>query len=178
MNDKKYLIYKHTSPSGKIYIGQTCTSCNKRWGLSGNKYSDSPHFYRAIQKYGWNNFKHEILYIDLTLQEANYLERYLILYYESYNQDKGYNISLGGMGTPGVDPWNKGKELPEEMKDKIRKGSLNRKDISKEVMCVETGIIYPSAYEAQRQTEIDSGHIRACCIGTRITAGGYHWKRI
>lgn len=28
-----YYVYKHTSPSGKCYIGITCQNPEKRWGL-------------------------------------------------------------------------------------------------------------------------------------------------
>ena len=173
---KVYRVYKHISPSGKIYIGQTCQRLSKRFGKNGAGYSKSPHFYAAIVKYGWDNFQHDIIADNLTLQEANYLERYLILYYESYNQHKGYNITYGGENSFYNKPvWNKGKRLSEEHRMKLRSISINRKDISKQVLCVETNIIYVSAAEAERQTGINSGHISACRIGTRKTAGGFHW---
>lgn len=42
---------------------------------------------------------------------------------------------------------------------------------SKKVQCLETGIIYPSASEASRQTKISQGNISACCRGERLSAG-------
>lgn len=47
---------------------------------------------------------------------------------------------------------------------------------SKKVLCVETGIIYPSLMEAYRQTGADHSHIIKCCKGKYKTAGGYHWQ--
>ena len=39
----------------------------KRWGANGCNYKSSPHFYSAIQKYGWDNFEHNILFTGLNL---------------------------------------------------------------------------------------------------------------
>lgn len=58
-------VYKHTSSSGKCYIGIThYEDPNVRWqnGLGYQKY---PFFIPAILKYGWDNFTHEILYENL-----------------------------------------------------------------------------------------------------------------
>ena len=41
----------------------------KRWGINGNNYKSSPHFYAAIQKYGWDNFEHNILFENLNYEE-------------------------------------------------------------------------------------------------------------
>lgn len=60
---------------------------------------------------------------------------------------------------------------------KARRGKYNTKN-SKRVLCVETGIIYPSASEVQRQLKISNGHISQCCNGKRERAGGYHWEYI
>lgn len=90
-----YYVYKHTSPSGKIYIGITQQRPEKRWG-GGTGYDYNDHFIRAIRKYGWANFKHEILFENLTREEAISKEIELIAQYDSTNRDKGYNVSLGG----------------------------------------------------------------------------------
>jgi hypothetical protein len=50
-----------------------------------------------------------------------------------------------------------------------------RPETGKPVMCIETGIIYESAQEAQRQTQISASSINNACNNF---AGGYHWKRI
>ena len=58
----KGFIYKYTSPSGKIYIGQTTKDPKKRAGYKGRGYSGTV-FGNAIKKYGFENFKLEILHI-------------------------------------------------------------------------------------------------------------------
>lgn len=56
--------------------------------------------YSAIQKYGWDNIKHEIIESDINyLEEANNREQYWIQYYNSFYN--GYNSTLGGDGTLG-----------------------------------------------------------------------------
>ncbi len=54
-------------------------------------------------------------------------------------------------------------------------GRKNRKSQSKPVMCKETGIIYPSCGEAERQTGIGRFSIAKCANGKVISAGGCRW---
>lgn len=60
-----YTVYQHVNKiNGKMYIGITKRTPQDRWGHDGSKYKTIPHFYAAIQKYGWNNFEHNILYTN------------------------------------------------------------------------------------------------------------------
>lgn len=97
-NDKKYTIYMHISPSMKKYIGITSLSPNKRWKSDGRGYKEQPYFWNAIQKYGWENFKHEILVENVTFEDACRLEQEFIQYYKTYDEAYGYNLTLGGEG--------------------------------------------------------------------------------
>ena len=105
-----YCVYMHTSPSGKVYIGVTCRKPEKRWNY-GLGYKENEYFTRAIRKYGWDSFKHEILYSDLTKEDASKIEIELIKKYDSTNRSNGYNIENGGIYTE--------KTLSEETKRKI-----------------------------------------------------------
>ena len=92
-----YTVYKHQNKiNGKIYIGITMQEPEKRWGNNGINYKTSPHFYAAIEKYGWNNFDHDILFENLTHDEACSKEQELIEYYNSMNREFGYNSTSGG----------------------------------------------------------------------------------
>lgn len=91
-----YCIYKHENKiNHKVYIGQTNQEVSRRW-RNGNGYIDSPRFYAAIQKYGWDNFEHTILETNLSSEEANDKEVYWIAYYNSFNENYGYNLTPGG----------------------------------------------------------------------------------
>ena len=101
-DEKTYCVYKHTSPSGKVYIGITSQKPEYRWD-NGNGYKGRTYFWNAIQKYGWENFEHEILYTGLSKQEAGEKEKELIQLYDSTDKNKGYNLSTGGeYGSAGV----------------------------------------------------------------------------
>ena len=93
-----YWVYIHTNKvTGKKYVGQT-TQDNPaaRWKY-GRGYKGSGKFWRAIQKYGWDNFSHEIISCS-SLDEMNQKERALIAYYNTTDDRFGYNIELGGSG--------------------------------------------------------------------------------
>ena len=57
--------------------------------------------------------------------------------------------------------------------------SENRKNkAGKQVLCIETGVIYPTAAEASRQTGIHRDSISRACRNKQKTAGGFHWQYI
>lgn len=95
-NNKKYIVYKHTTPSGKIYIGITYKKLIERSGSKGIHYKKNKYFYQAILKYGWNNIKHEVLYKGLTKEEACEKEQFFIKLYKSNEREFGYNFTTGG----------------------------------------------------------------------------------
>ena len=98
-----WLVYKHTSPSGKVYIGITSRSANERWGKNGSRYRSNMTIGigSAIKKYGWDNFKHEILFENINEISAKLIEIDLIYYYKK--QGISYNITDGGDGQLGRD---------------------------------------------------------------------------
>lgn len=115
-----FYIYKHTSPTGKSYIGQT-TEINRRW--SPMRYEGCKKFFYAIMMHGWNNFTHEILAECETQEEADALEKQFIVQYDSIND--GYNISSGGQ-IERDESCLKGRKLSEETKEKLRKSYKHR----------------------------------------------------
>ena len=115
--NKQWCVYKHTNlTNGKVYIGITSMPPAKRWqGGAGYQYSQTL-FFRAISKYTWDGFQHEILQPDLAWipyykrmpykasnfmdqETAEELERYFIDYYHTFSDDPlchGYNMTTGG----------------------------------------------------------------------------------
>lgn len=94
-----YCIYIHINRiNKKVYIGQTKhgQNPNKRW-QNGQGYKENILFYSDIKKYGWNTgFDHQILFNNLSLEEANKKEVELISLYESDQPSYGYNLTRGG----------------------------------------------------------------------------------
>lgn len=99
-----YSVYMHiVKENGKKYIGQCVGNPETRWGSNGHRYKGQ-FFYRAIEKYGWNNIDHIIIANNLTQEEANNLEIDLIAKYKTNQRQYGYNITPGGKdgaGSPG-----------------------------------------------------------------------------
>ena len=99
------VIYKYTSPSGKVYIGQTLNEYMRRamWKNINHPYA-GPYINRARAKYGYSNFKYDVLISlesddeSFLREEINRLEKYYIELYNSTNPSKGYNITIGGLG--------------------------------------------------------------------------------
>lgn len=96
-------IYMHTNKiNNKKYIGQIKQNPERRWREGGKGYVDSPKFWNAIQKYGWDNFEHEIIeVINGTSSEA---ARWCGL------NDKGKSIKaccIGNQKTAGTSPFTR-----------------------------------------------------------------------
>ena len=86
--------------NGKIYIGQS-TNISQRWKAHRNRpfnenseSYDCP-LYRAIRKYGIENFSFVVLE-ETTKEELNEKEKIWIASYNSNNPESGYNLTDGG----------------------------------------------------------------------------------
>ena len=230
-----YVIYEHVSPSGKRYIGQTCQTTNRRW-RNGNGYVNNTYFYRAIKKYGWDSFEHNIIQMCKTLDEANKAEAELIARYKTNDPAHGYNISGGNDGSgkvsestrrlmseirkgkfAGANNPNYGRKHTEKERQTMsqkakeyfsshasprlgvkatqatrerlsisRKNSIKaqesiarlNKSKAKKVRCIETGVVYCSTHEVERETGFRQGNIAAACRGEYEKSYGFHWEYV
>lgn len=137
--NENYKVYKHIFPNNKIYIGITKQKLNRRWA-NGKGYKLCPLINKAIQKYGWDNIKHEILFIGLSKKEAEEKEIQLIKQFKSNNPKYGYNIENGGntCGTHSEETKRKigvkskgnkrclGRKISEEHIQKLYKGRMRK----------------------------------------------------
>ena len=195
----------HKCPNGKVYIGITSRRPKARW-VCGNGYIKNDHFYRAIQKYGWENIEHIIVEQNLSKNDAAELEIKLIKEYKSNDYKFGYNMSSGGeFGGSGVivsqetraklSQKRKGRKLPEYVKNKISESlkghyiseetkkkisqSLKAKNMNgneKQVYCFETDKTYRSLSDAGKELNIKPCYISSVCKGKNKTVKGLHFK--
>lgn len=114
----KYFVYKHTTPSGKVYIGITCQRLSQRWA-NGKGYKCQRLFANSIKKYGWDNIKHEILFEELTKEQAEQKEIELIAKYKA--QGISLNAAMGGGLTQG---WHQTEEV-KHLISKLYSGAGN-----------------------------------------------------
>lgn len=144
------VIYKATSPSGRIYIGQTRR--NLKYRVWAHYYSAivneaSYPFMLALSKY-LNDFSWEILHKAETKEELNEKETQFIEELRSNDPDKGYNCTSGGPGWSGMKlssdhpfnipgsferiAWNKGRKgvqpaMTDEHKLKLIAANIGRR---------------------------------------------------
>ena len=141
-----YVIYCHKNKiNSKCYIGITQQKPKRRW-QNGVGYK-TQNFYRAIEKYGWNNFEHIILEEGLSLEEATKKEKDYIKEFNSIVPN-GYNISIGG------ESGNIGAIRNYEFDDYRRK----------EAIILETMEVVHGMIEYERKNNMPLGSISSCCI--------------
>ena len=162
-----YTVYMHTViPTGKRYVGITRQDVRRRWGGNGCAYTKTQYFAKAISKYGWDNIKHEILFVGLTKEEAEAKEIELIALYDLTNHSNGYNIAKGGGGTIGV-------KASEETRRKLSISHKNgKRPRAIPVLCLDTNTVYSSLGEAAEKTGCSKSGIRACLSGDKNTTHG------
>ncbi len=113
-----YTVYIHTNKvNGKRYIGITRQSVEERW-RGGKGYRKCTYFCRAILKYGWDGFDHEVFAANLTEDEAINMEKLLIKELETQNPEFGYNIADGGSTT----------RISDEGRKKISESKMGEKN--------------------------------------------------
>lgn len=197
-----YCVYMHTNKiNSKKYVGQTCQKPEERW-RQGKGYKKCVYFYKAIKKYGWDGFEHEIIASNLTKEEADNFEKLLIDKLDLTNDKNGYNLMTGGgSGRPSEvvrekkrrtaiekykNPENTpmyGKHHTEEARRKISehnrcKYSPNSKPVNqydKEWNLIKT---WDCAMQVERELGIDHSNISKCCRGKYEFLGGFRWKHI
>lgn len=152
---KKYFLYKHTFPNGKVYIGITSRSDPEQRWLKGRGYQTQTLMYNAIKFYGWDNIKHEILFSNVEESEISILEQKMIAKYQSNNPEYGYNILNGGMD------------------------GFNREGHAVIMYSLEGQYlrIFPTVLDACDYLGVDKGgSIAAACQGKRKSIYGYQWR--
>lgn len=87
-------VYKHTNmENGLVYYG-IADDYLSRWN-DGFGYQNNKLFWNDIVKYGWKNFKHEIMFENISREQAKFYEGMLIQETQSYLPENGYNQNLG-----------------------------------------------------------------------------------
>lgn len=187
-----YTVYMHIFPTNKVYIGITKRKPKYRWN-NGNAYYHNLYMRRAIEKYGWENVKHEILYEGLTKEEAEQKEIELIAKYNSANDMYGYNIEKGGSVNKKISVESKNKMsksrighiVKEETKEKIRqklKGTRHGYSLisMKKINMYDLNNNFIKSFDCmkdcQRELNIPIQHISLCCKNKLKKTHGYIFK--
>lgn len=188
-NMKKIIgIYKITSPSGKIYIGQS-VNIFKRWQKYNQKLAEGqPMLNNSFKKYGLKNHEFEIIK-ECNKDELNKWEKYYIKLYNSYDTMHGLNLTKGGYS-------GGAKNFTDESREKIRQSLIGNKRAFKPnkkikkkmfehgkngckiVSSVKNNIIIKT-YNSIKDASIDVGahhnSISSVLTGSRKSCKGYKW---
>lgn len=174
-------MYVHINKvNGKSYVGRTKRNPEERYGENGacylrrDKYSGrylQPLFANAINKYGWDNFDHEVVASNLADEESRNFEKLLIKSLRSNEKEFGYNMTEGG------------EDLSNLWSEERKRTQRNSRKIS--VRCIELDQSFETLGEAVKTTKISSEEIQKCCWSRekknrkgKRDKNGNHWEFI
>ena len=153
-------IYKITSPSGKIYIGQS-SNINRR--MIEHKYNSKTKnlkLYSSIRKYGLENHKIEVIFLSNDIDEKNKMESFFINQFDSIENGLNHvdviNNTIGFFS---------GKKHTEENVLKIKQRMSGYKPVNaikkrmKKVFCGYTNKFYDSISECARDLNVSHAYI-------------------
>jgi group I intron endonuclease len=101
MDNPYGVIYKLTSPSGKVYVGQTTDFAKRMYTYAYKGCRMQRYLSAAIKKYGWGSFTKEIIDSADYQEYLDFLESYYIEKLGTMDEAKGYNLKSGGAnGSP------------------------------------------------------------------------------
>lgn len=127
-------IYRITSPSGKIYIGQSRDIQKRMEVYRRMKSKSQTKIHNSFLKYGLDKHVFEIVCL-CEMEELNDLECYYMKLYDSFNSESGLNLKIGGNvnvkisdetrkrqsdSHKGQVAWNKGKKSSPETIEKLK----------------------------------------------------------
>ena len=178
LNEKQtWCVYMHTSPSNKVYIGITCNT-KHRWRNNGEGYKGGSRIYYAIKKYGWDNFKHEILFENLSREEACNKEVELIKEYNSTDTKFGYNLCAGGNLGPTHE------ETRRKLSLALMGHSVNPETIQRiaeqksiPIICLDTMKEYSSITAAANELGTHPSNISRVCEGKAKSCCGLRFAK-
>ena len=197
--------------NGKKYVGKSLniyerirTHINK---LNKKSKDENPHFKSAWFKYGRENFKYYVLeYCEKNEELLKERELYWILYYDTINRDKGYNLRLD-TSTKMIVSEETRKRLSEAQKKRFsvpleriklsERGKLiwldeDRKQAMRDKLKIINSKHYFLQYDKQgnflekfetishvlkKYPSLRKQNIYQVCSGQKPSHGGYVWKK-
>jgi group I intron endonuclease len=169
-----YLVYMHTAPNGKAYIGRT-KNYNRR--CADHKYGNKCRLLQeSIKEFGWDNLEHKILKDNLSLEDANFWEKFYINHYKTF-EPNGLNMQTGGSDCKysetakakmsekkkGKPSWNTGKKLSAEHIRKSTLAKIGRKQSKEQI---EKRV---SKLRGKPRDKVMMEKLRQTCIGRKYS---------
>ena len=182
---KKWIIYMYAFPYGKRYIGKTHKELYERQGSNFVNYKRSALLWNAIQEYGAENIKQDVLVEDYmsdeqaSLYEMQYIDKYKTNYCRYSNPSYGYNLTDGGEGAIGFVHTDEERQKMHDAKT----GKCGKdNNCAKLIYCLELDKYFYGAREAERDIGVNYKTISNCLRHkSKSTLGGntgfakLHW---
>lgn len=184
-----YLIVNKIN--NKKYIGETVRRSYKERLIehSVNCTKIQNYFYKAILKYGWDNFDKYVLFQTEIREETkenkkilndivNLKGREYIAYFQSSNSKYGYNLTEGGDGISGYAHTEENKKKFSENRKGEKHWNYGRKNSAgRKILQFDLDFNFikewPSAREIQRELNISASMITNCCRGRHNRVHGF-----
>ena len=180
-------IYKITSPTNCIYIGQSINIL-RRW----NEYSKlkgcgkNSRLLNSLAKYGFENHKFEVLH-QCKIEELDNYEIYYIKLFDSFNTEHGLNLHSGGsnhiISTEtrkkqseshlGQQAWNKGLTAKNDDRLRIQGEEHSRKMLGRK-SSDETKKKMSEARKGKKHSEETRKKLSEQKIGNKVWLGKKH----
>ena len=164
-------IYKITSPTNKIYIGQSINLEKREDDYKKLKCDKQPKLYNSLQKHGWEQHKFEIVE-ECSLEQLNEKEIYWGKEFDVLGEN-GLNLRLGNAnGLCSEETKNKigqtnSRPKPEKFNSELKKPVLQ---FDKQGNLIAE---YESYHDAKNKTGLS---LTEALRGKAKTAGGYVFK--
>jgi group I intron endonuclease len=94
-------VYKITSPTNKIYIGQSSNIESRKYGYQLYGAINQPKLHRSLKKYGWEKHIFEILHILPEDTNQNIINIYEVFYWQQYKDCGFYMLNVKEPGSNG-----------------------------------------------------------------------------
>lgn len=164
-------IYKITSPSGRVYIGQAVDISTRKKTYEKANCKQQPRLYRSINKYGFS--EHDFTILEECAEDIlNERERYWQDFYSATNS-RGLNCRLTETG-------DKSGKLSEASIGVVKRALRYKRNTPVYQFTLEGDLLrmYESTIEAGRILgDVTKGSsISSCCNGRQSTAFGYIWS--
>ena len=152
-------VYKFTSPSGNVYIGQTSNFDRRKVEHRYSSKKTMNKLYASFRKYGMDNHKFEILFLSDDAYEKNRMEQFYIDYYNSVKL--GLNLIDVTRGVNSFSGKKHSKEEVERIKERM-KGFVPIEAIkkrSKKIYCKSNDKTYNSLSSCARDLKVSQSYI-------------------
>lgn len=120
-------IYKITSPTGAIYIGQSKNIESRITHYRRVLCKSQFRIYNSLVKHGWDSHTFEIIE-ECTEEQLNEREEHYVKFFDTFNTDHGMNLRPGGgnhklseESKRRISIGNKGKVRPQHILDALSK---------------------------------------------------------